>query len=703
MVIRNGSTAVLTNLELEILADTKIVFGGSSSPSFLENDPVEIDYTGSSADSCIDFKDEVTGAFVFTGSDSEETILFDISGTFNNGFSVTDIDIMDLNVKGTGDDGIDLGTSSGLAQLILQGGAQGTVSGDLFTITDAESGINLVLSGDGAEYYDQNQDLLFDVDLSFKGAGQTAKAERLTISVNNDGQDMADQVGTPSDQTEYALETGIITTQWVEDIFIDAKDTDVIMEGLNAEGMETLTIAAEEDFFFGSALEAGTIANSQETRQHLSEVDVSQVAGGFTAVLASGLQAGWDLSNDTDVEFTYSGAAGADTLTLGDQDTDTSANGSGHDIRFSIDTDTGDDTLILNDIGAVYNDAVLELSFGSGDDTLDLANGNDDVLLGNDAHVIAFGGGSDTLLAGEQGGDLAAADLSGLENISITGAGHVIVAAENFMDGGSNDIDVTVSTMGSGRLIFKGTDVNDTLDLAQVLINGNGEVTLSDLNGSAGLSGGSGNDALTGGQGDDVIIGGDGADTMTGGDGSDQFILGSIQTLDTVTDFNAGAGSDDILSFDVDGSAETGAFTLTEDQASTLLRFGDASNAAEDISAGSVVQLMVVDSQGAFTTTDNNNMVCFEDVAQWNSAAGIQAALNDGGDTIMTFSNTADTGTLLCAYNTNPLDDQSGDTVIAAIQVNNASDTSQAQVVDLVTLSGVSDSTLLSSADFTFI
>ena len=58
-------------------------------------------------------------------------------------------------------------------------------------------------------------------------------------------------------------------------------------------------------------------------------------------------------------------------------------------------------------------------------------------------------------------------------------------------------------------------------------------------------------DEIDAGGGDDVIAGDDGSDILSGGTGSDTFVFNFGDTgHDTVTDFTAGAGTDDIMEFD---------------------------------------------------------------------------------------------------------------------------------------------------------
>jgi Ca2+-binding RTX toxin-like protein len=58
------------------------------------------------------------------------------------------------------------------------------------------------------------------------------------------------------------------------------------------------------------------------------------------------------------------------------------------------------------------------------------------------------------------------------------------------------------------------------------------------------LLGGRGSDILFGGDGDDYVWGGEGNDLLTGGAGSDRFVFDRLDSIDIITDFEAGEGGD---------------------------------------------------------------------------------------------------------------------------------------------------------------
>ena len=57
--------------------------------------------------------------------------------------------------------------------------------------------------------------------------------------------------------------------------------------------------------------------------------------------------------------------------------------------------------------------------------------------------------------------------------------------------------------------------------------------------------GGTGGDVLNSGSGDDILLGLAGNDMLTGGSGSDLFVFSRGSGQDTITDFVAGASTDD--------------------------------------------------------------------------------------------------------------------------------------------------------------
>ena len=107
---------------------------------------------------------------------------------------------------------------------------------------------------------------------------------------------------------------------------------------------------------------------------------------------------------------------------------------------------------------------------------------------------------------------------------------------------------------GEGADHLFGDDGNDTLtggigNDIDVISGGVGDDVLDGGDGNDSLYGNEGNDSLVGGLGDDYLEGGLGSDTLTGGAGVDNFQLwydAADTATDTITDFTAGVGGDNL-------------------------------------------------------------------------------------------------------------------------------------------------------------
>jgi Ca2+-binding RTX toxin-like protein len=171
----------------------------------------------------------------------------------------------------------------------------------------------------------------------------------------------------------------------------------------------------------------------------------------------------------------------------------------------------------------------LTLTGGDGNNSLSGGPDNDAISDGAGSDSLAGGGGNDTLDGGTGNDSLAGGD----GNDSLTGG-----TGADSIDGGAGD---------------------DSLD------GGTGNDRLTGGSGADSITGGDGDDSITlstggntidGGAGNDTLLGVDGATmpgSLTGGVGADQFVLSSTPgyapasfAADTVTDFIAGAGGDQI-------------------------------------------------------------------------------------------------------------------------------------------------------------
>lgn len=289
------------------------------------------------------------------------------------------------------------------------------------------------------------------------------------------------------------------------------------------------------------------------------------------------------------------GTGGNDTLT-GTAEVDTIA---GYDGNDTLNGAAGADTLIggLGDDAYTVDNAgdVIVESAGEGTDTVQSfvtyalsahvenltlagslgihATGNSgaNVLTGNSGNNILAGLGGADVLNGGLGTDTVtyAASAAGI-NVSLvanTGssgdaAGDTFLSIENII--GSDFDDVIEGTSGANNL--NGGAGIDTVSYqnaaSAVTVNlstttaqntGSGSDTLS---GFENLTGSSYNDTLTGTTGANLLTGLAGNDSLTGLAGSDTFVFLAGFGKDTIQDFTAGAGSDDIIAFGNDVFAD---------------------------------------------------------------------------------------------------------------------------------------------------
>ena len=210
-----------------------------------------------------------------------------------------------------------------------------------------------------------------------------------------------------------------------------------------------------------------------------------------------------------------------------------------------------------------------------------LDNGTNVITLELGGITLTGGaGGASEGAVGETGGNGdVAISATEYETVNIISSG--TAAQSNALVGGAGGSGGAEGTAGSaGAGLAVGTNatvvVTGARDLNLATVTGSnvtiaadsftGDFTVTTANGNTAITGGSGNDTLTGAAGSDTIAGGAGtdsingragADTLTGGAGVDTFQFVSdgttadsdAATVDTITDFTAGAGGDIIAAF----------------------------------------------------------------------------------------------------------------------------------------------------------
>jgi glucose/arabinose dehydrogenase len=162
---------------------------------------------------------------------------------------------------------------------------------------------------------------------------------------------------------------------------------------------------------------------------------------------------------------------------------------------------------------------------GSGHDRL-IGDEGDDVLYGMNGDDILTGGAGADRLDGGDGMD-AAIYRSAVVIDLITGANSGDALGDTFYS-----VEKIAGSSANDRLLGDVTDNN--------FVGGGG----NDL-----LLGRAGNDRLTGGAGNDRLNGGAGADKLIGGEGRDHFVFAAGSGIDTIRDFEVGAGAGDVIEF----------------------------------------------------------------------------------------------------------------------------------------------------------
>jgi Ca2+-binding RTX toxin-like protein len=290
------------------------------------------------------------------------------------------------------------------------------------------------------------------------------------------------------------------------------------------------------------------------------------------------------------------GGSGADLLKGGNGDdildgggaADTMVGGAGDDTyRIDLSTDivdetnaSGIDTVIVS-AGVLYynlNNAAVKgqvenlqvLTYVGQSLSVVIGNDLDNTITGSAANNRFSGLGGDDVLDGQDGDD-----------ILIGGKG-----ADQFLGGNGTDTadfsgsaaNLTVSLDGS--VANTGEALGDTFSSIEILKGTNaaaGDKLIGDANANT-IYGNAGNDNINGRDGIDNLIGGLGSDTVTGGLGDDRFIYNALAEVgDTITDFSAVTGNNDLFRFDHTVFTGNGVaqFTGPVNAASYITRTGD--------------------------------------------------------------------------------------------------------------------------------
>ncbi|QOZ27723.1 calcium-binding protein [Bradyrhizobium sp. CCBAU 51753] len=459
-------------------------------------------------------------------------------------------------------------------------------------------------------------------------------------------------------------------------------------------GADTTTVTNSGNDVLVNGLAAQVVVHGQDAS------DVLQVngLGGDDQINASGLAAGL-------IALTINAGAGND-LIVGSAGGDTVIGGQGNDTAL---LGGGDDTFTWNP--------------GDGSDTVEGQGGNDTLQFNgaNIAENIDISANGSRVRFTRDVASIVM-DLNGVEKIAfqaLGGADHVTVHDLAGTDTNQVLIDLASTPGGStgdgaaDTVTVEGTAVADQINVTQsgskILVDGlaaevsvsgqeaaNDTLTINagdgdDIIDASGLGAGQIKVVVDAGIGDDIVTGSAGGDRVTLGAGNDSYVYKPTGGPDTVTDFVAGAGTDDRI--DLRPFASLGFHELAtvlplaaQVGADTVINFGGGNTLTllnvlkTDLSEDDFVfggpGVTSVTTSGTGITAGNglltvNDEVTFTVTFDEPVIVTGQPALllNDGG--IATFSTGSGTATLTFIYQV-AADQSTSDLAIAGIDLDTA-------------------------------
>jgi len=407
--------------------------------------------------------------------------------------------------------------------------------GDALTLTSVQNAVGGTVALDGSG------DVVFTPTANYNGTATF----NYTVS---DGTDTATQTVTVSVAAvndapvagggSFATELGV---QLSDALTATDVDGDALTYSLSSDPANgTVTVASDGGFvytpagaYFGADSFTYTVSDGTATTTGTASVTV------FPANLISG-GAGDDILTGGDTDDVLYGYGGNDTLY-----------GGGGDDRYEFSRGDGSDVIL--DDATTTTQTWVSSGFWSG-------GGEGGQTWSDTSHwestTVDTDGGND-MLSFTTG--ISVADIA----LSLSGADLIV---------GIKDPGIPDTSFGALTDSITITDWTDpynqietlrftdgtTVDISALLSTQN---ALGDTGGAT-LSGSSGMDWISGGSGDDQITGGGNDDMLTGGNGDDIFVFSNGDGQDQISDFQAGAGTDDVL--DLSGYSSVGDFATVQ-------------------------------------------------------------------------------------------------------------------------------------------
>lgn len=450
------------------------------------------------------------------------------------------------------------GTGNALANVITGGAGSDTLDGGAGNDTlNGGTGIDTLIGGIGNDIY--VVDVAGDVTLEAAGEGiDEVQATGASYTLGDNVENLT-RVGTAAFiGTGNALDN-IITGGIGVDTLNGGAGNDTLNGG---QGIDTLVGGTGNDIYIVDV--AGDIV-VELTGEGIDEVRVTGTAN-YTL--------GSNIENLTRVGISAFQATGnaLDNIITGNAGNDTLDGGAGNDTLIG---GLGADTYIVDSVGdvviedaSVGTDSVQTTltSYALGDNLeyltytgtfnfTGIGNALNNAITGGSGNDALDGGLGDDVMVGGAGNDLYFVDSVGDVVAEVANAG----------------IDEVRTSLASYNLANRNVE--------KLTYTGTGSFTGTGSSTADTITGGAGNDTLNGGQGADILIGGAGNDTLVGGTQSDTFVFAANFGRDVVSDFVAGAGTDDVMQFDHALFADFNAVlaAATQDGANTVITY-DANN-----------------------------------------------------------------------------------------------------------------------------
>ncbi|CAO1661527.1 hypothetical protein NYA28ABAC_00929 [Salinicola sp. NYA28a] len=432
-----------------------------------------------------------------------------------------------LNLTATADAVVDLsnvarGAATDASEVVGSGEGAITLRGDMTGVTDITGVDTVVVTSDAAvasEWEVNSISIAADINsitvadaanvtideeqeavLTISGQGNTGSS----VNVSSNLAALGSVAFADSTLASAELE---LTAAGVEVASLDANDAALTVNV--TDGAEFAALVGESIELVGAGDVTLTDANAVSVLDASGldgALEITTNATGDSGAASTGIEISGAVGNNTlDVtgndDLTFVGQAGDDAVNL-------VANSS----EVSLVLGAGDDTVTLE--GALTGTAAI--SFGDGNDTLELADGVSTVSTTGDVTI------------------------TGLENVVLGGATATMEASQ--LDG--QEYSIRGEGFGASELTVSLEDGGDSVDLSGL------DVSDSASAGAAfAITGGDGDDTITGTGLADTITGGAGADTLTGGAGADTFAFGinaaastdsTAAATDSITDFVGG-------------------------------------------------------------------------------------------------------------------------------------------------------------------